>query len=323
LADAVHYAAAAGRLWNNSPDWKDGFRAEVLSRFGWAAPKRELRVRTAIDARVRRAAEAELFAYEMILPRDEDGARLEWYGYVDFSALKGDGKEQEEAIADLSDLMRRFGLVLLGKTKACADVLIRRMDTVLPAVEGSMRPLPFRDGKPCWVLTSQSDAVLVDLDALGPTATAKSPHDAYDQVWQQISDKKLRLIDYFAQQKLAGGGYLCHRFLKQSKGADKGYHPVPLTEAGSVFVLAPVDAASLADAQKMIEGFAAKGLPLPAWAQQGYAPRNKDTSSEAELWPTLPYLRQNGCGEVAVNLSVAARNDERPDAQSRAVSDAD
>ena len=277
------------------PDWKPDFAAKVREKFGWAAPRRELRVRTAIDYELRRAAEAQLFAYETILPEDAAGQRIEWYGYIDFAAVT-DAAERGEAVEQLRELLRRFGLCLLGKTKVSADAGLRRAEMVSPAVAQGREPVTYLDRtEPHWVLTLQTDAVLVGNQALRPDATAESLRAAYARIWRQISGERLELVDYFAQQKLVGGGYLHRRFLKH--GASE-YEPVPLTEAGSVFVLKQAKEGAAA----MVRELAERGLPLPQWALERYG--GTAGSDEANLWQHLPYLRHNGYGEVAVNLAV-------------------
>ncbi|GEM_PF-661839 len=286
-----------GRALEYSPDWKPEFAARVPQRFGWALPRRDLRVRTAIDPMVRRAAEAQLFAYEMVLNEDIDGQRIEWYGYVDFTDVPE--ADRKDAVAELQELLQRFGLCLLGKTKANADAVLQREKIVSPAVAPSLDPVGYpSSGAPHWVLTLQTDAVLVSNKALGPDATAKSLCAAYGDIWHDISGGKLALVDYFARQKLAGGGYLYRRFPSKDPNST-GYEPIPLTEAGSVFVLKPAAGASREAAAEKVREFAERGLSLPQWAMS----RQPSATSDAELWETLPYLRQNGFGEVAVNLA--------------------
>jgi len=53
------------------PDWKDW--TTVNTDFGWPKVRKELRVRTAIDANARRAKTGNLFAYETVVPDGSNG----------------------------------------------------------------------------------------------------------------------------------------------------------------------------------------------------------------------------------------------------------
>jgi hypothetical protein len=90
---------------------------------------------------------------------------------------------------------------------------------------------------------------------------------------------------YFASQSLAGGYYLHRRFRSQEK-----YSPWLLTDPGSVFLLKivqPNDAKQVSLVQELIERWYFSGLPP------------YDSSLE---WRNCPYVRENGYGEIAVNL---------------------
>ena len=69
VAPLVHDEAA--RFF---PDWKPDDAELVRERFPAPAPQRELRVRTAIDSKSRRAKDEDLFSYRLIHPEGLVGA---------------------------------------------------------------------------------------------------------------------------------------------------------------------------------------------------------------------------------------------------------
>jgi len=98
---------------------------------------------------------------------------------------------------------------------------------------------------------------------------------------------RLRLLRFFAQQQLVGGGYLGERFWK----GRTAYNPKLLTCPGSVFVLEPTGE-SAAVAEAVLAHWRDYGLDQPTGAPGG------------DDWRTNPYIRQNGYGEVAINLDL-------------------
>ncbi|MFZ4987298.1 MAG: hypothetical protein ACOYLF_17735, partial [Blastocatellia bacterium] len=118
----------------------------------------------------------------------------------------------------------------------------------------------------------------------------KDLYQLYHEIWSQLSDGSLHLCHFFASQSLAGGFYLHRRF----RETQPKYYPFLLTNPGSVFVLRKEQNA----AGQFIRDWLQHGLPLPDWAQQRYAP----PGTPGEHWDYCPYIRQNGFGEIAVNL---------------------
>lgn len=270
-------------------DWKPAQRQEVRELYGWAAPATELRVRTAIDAATRRAAEAQLFAYEMVVP----GEGEVWLGAADL----GDVPDSDRAAtrAQLVELLAG-GLRGLGKTKAPVAVAACGPEAVQPSVPRRSPP----EGDEPWAVALQTPALLCDPERLGPGAGREELGAAYTEVFGELSGGALELVDggYFAAQRLAGGEYLWRRFF-----AGRPYRPLLLTEAGSVFLLRPATKRR-EEAAGVLERWERHGLPLPAWARgrSAAAPGDEDWA----LWDRCPYLRHNGYGEIAVDLALAA-----------------
>lgn len=251
-------------------DWKSKTIAEVQMDFGWADPDRELRVRTAIDSNRRKAKDENLFAYEKIVPHKTD-----WLCHIDL-----DGVPQADK-AKVEDQLRGLlanGLRAVGKTKV--QVAVEVQPTVSPAKYVSQSKA--RDG--IWIVTLQTPALLCDQEAILQT----NLHDAYQQVWAQLSGDAIQLVRFFARQSLAGGRYLWNRFQ-----AGKEYSPWLLTDAGSVFVLKAAPGKD-DEAQRCIDTWLSHGLPLPQWAADRYG----------NHWRTCPFLPEGGYGEIAVNLDV-------------------
>jgi CRISPR/Cas system CSM-associated protein Csm3 (group 7 of RAMP superfamily) len=263
-------------------DWKDN--RDVKERFGWESPKRELRVRTAIDANLRKAKEEQLFAYEMVVP---DG--VTWHGSIDLSAIT-DLSTRAKVEEQLAGLLIN-GLRGLGKTKAEALV------SVSPA--GSAPPIHASDPAPridaqsqqhSWIVTLQTPALLCDPEDVKSNGLL----EAYRRTWDKLSSFTLHLEYFFARQSLSGGYYLYRRFMKPGE-----YYPYLLTDPGSVFVLSAVPGKE-PEAQTCIEDLLAHGLPIPELT----LPAINDESLRRDDWRSCPYLREGGYGEIAVNLCV-------------------
>ncbi|MCK6685094.1 MAG: hypothetical protein L6R30_22045 [Thermoanaerobaculia bacterium] len=248
-------------------DWKDG--SDLWRHFGWPDVQRDLRVRTAIDPETRSAKEDHLFALDMVLPWG-----LEWLGSVDLGDVPV--SDRASVYAEIRWLLETFGFPEVGKTKAQGKV---RFPPVSPSAQAPLR----KDG--LAIITLQTDALLTSPGSLGASSRGPELHAAYDRFWSTISAGSLSLKRFFAQQSLAGGRYLNGRF-REGTGP---YVPFVLTRAGSVFVLDVLDDEGAA---AHLSGWAAHGLPLP----EGFE------STGQSPWRTCPFVRENGYGEIAVNL---------------------
>jgi hypothetical protein len=270
-----------------SIDWKDTL--EVKRLFGWANPKRELRVRTAIDPVRRKTKEEQLFAYEMIVP---DG--VAWHARVDVSAIPSAARQKTEE--QLLGLLNQ-GLRGIGKTKAQADVSIRTEGSIQPRVLSNREPKidPATEER-IWVVTLQTPAILCNTQKI----LTDGLFEAYRQAWDQLAESSLRLKNFFARQSLAGGYYLYRRFMRPG-----AYYHYLLTESGSVFTLTAM-AHREHEGQATIDDWLARGLPVPDFDM----PQGRYESLPCSDWHNCPYVPEGGYGEIAVNLDI--HWDKRP-----------
>lgn len=260
-------------------DWKIDTLLDVKAHFGWPSLRRELRVRTAIDKGSRKAKKGQLFAYESIIPDD-----LHWLGWVDLGLiLKTDRDAVERQLGELL----AHGLAGLGKTKAYASAKLEKPTSIEPAYHSMLEPLDDH-----YIVTLQTPAILCDPGELNEESDRAKLCETYAAVWSHLSENSLSLVRYFARQTLAGGQYLHKRFQHSQK-----YEPYLLAAAGSVFVLKVEDSGT---AGQKIEEWYEHGLPLPEWARERYG-RN---GSEGDHWLNCPFIRENGYGEVAVNMKI-------------------
>jgi hypothetical protein len=265
-------------------DWKD--ESDIAASFGWPRLTRELRVRTAISEETRRAADDQLFAYEMIWPwhpasaDDGPSTPIDWYARLDLSRIPAEADRQ--AVVDQLASLIGGGLLGLGKTKAPVGI-----ELTLPGLFRDACPSSFAPIDSLWLVTLQTPALLCDPESLDETSGCDELAASYSLIWKELSGSSLRLVRYFARQTLAGGGYLHRRF----RGHGKPYRPYLLTEPGAVFVLVAISGRE-SEAEAAIKRWGSTGLPLPEWAKKRYG----------DDWSTCPYLPQNGYGEVAANL---------------------
>lgn len=270
-----------------SVDWKD--RSDVLEDFGWPVLQRDMRVRTAIDTRYLRSREAELFAYETVVPDD----------HVWISSITIPQGHADSAGRRLSGLLKH-GITGLGKTMTTASITIMPGGTARPCLSSRTS---MRDG--LWIITLQTPALLTDPEKLTGKRGREALKSAYKETWSQISNNTLGLRRFFAKQRLEGGAWPYSRFQKGKDGAgrDKPYYPWLLTTEGSVFVLEPIDKQEKAAAE-CINIWFENGLPLPDWAKERYKITKNNHEVNGDHWSACPYICQNGYGEIAVNLDV-------------------
>jgi len=267
-----------GRAPAFAVDWKS--RGEVDRDFGWPRLDRELRVRTAIDASSLRSKTNQLFAYDTVVPGE-----ARWCARVDLADVPQDDRA---AVAGQLASLLEHGVAGFGKTKAVAATFAGPR-LFKSARRSSLEP---RDG--CWVVTLQTPALLLGADAFERATSRVDLLAAYRKTWHELSDGALRLERFFARQSLSGGEYLYHRF--QGNG---DYKPYVLSAPGSAFVLQAAGNDESA-AQSCIERWWRHGLGLPKTVRVCHG----ITGEEHEAWQQCPYIRQNGYGEIAVNLDV-------------------
>ena len=258
-------------------DWKRQDTGEWNSE--WSEPGSEFRLHTAIDPKFRRARTNHLFSRQMILPEG-----YLWWGTVDLHRVPS---EARPAIwKALAEFLERATL-RIGKTKSRA-----RMTMVEPFAGPSDLAAWADPAQPelrnLWVVVLQSPALLADPLRLSGRRDSDPLATEYENVWSELSDKRLRLERFFARQSLQGG-FLASR---AARASERSYEPFLVTDPGSVFVLRASGAVE--DAQAEIEKWLNAGLRLPDWASKRYGDR----------FTTNPYLPQDGFGEIAVNLPV-------------------
>ncbi len=94
---------------------------------------------------------------------------------------------------------------------------------------------------------------------------------------------------------MSSGGYYLHKRFQPNKQ----YEPYLLTEGGSIFVLT-INKGKESEASNKLEEWYKYGLPLPEWAITRYS---RDDKQNGDHWTNCPYIRENGYGEIAVNMS--------------------
>lgn len=258
-----------------SVDWKKF--DDVDSAFGWEHPKTVLSVQTAIENS--KAKDGQLFAYEKINPEG-----FEWLGRVDLSNVKNDVRSEIEKQMRCVFEQNLFGL---GKTKAECEIRMVDDSAITNKKDSYKKP---KDNK--FIITLQSPFLLCDPTELDVSSGKNELHNAYQSTWENLFDNSATLSHFFASQSLAGGEYLHKRFQ-----SSKPYNPFILTDAGSVFVF---DVSDEVSASERIDKWLRHGLPLPDWAVELYL----KNVNERNYWQYLPFLPENGFGEIAVNLDV-------------------
>ncbi|TVR81417.1 MAG: hypothetical protein EA405_08730 [Rhodospirillales bacterium] len=270
-------------------DWKGDDFARANALFGLSEPPRALRLRTSMDQHLRAGAPEQLFANELVLPDQHL-----WVGEIDLADVSAD--QRGGVLDDLIELTQ--GLISgIGKTHALAQMGLMAVpaEAATPAAAESLAPL---DGH--FVVTLQTPALLCsNLDLLGAGSGQDKLERAYRRAFANLSGGRVELVRYFARQRLAGGAFFLQRF-----AGNGTYLPWLLTEAGSVFVLGATDRG--ADVAKTLRGWLEQGLSLPESVLDHHELRRApgETCRDASLWAQCPYIRQNGYGEVAINMAV-------------------
>lgn len=268
-------------------DWKEKEREPVCADFGWPKLGRQLRVRTGIEPESLRVAENELFSQEQVIPDKHC-----WLARLDLNDVAGD--EQDKVLAQFCSLVSQ-GVFGLGKTKTPFRVeCLRAQDEPRSAKPSHAEPLEGR----LWIITLQTDTLLGSPehpDVLDESSGAEELRRMYANAWKQLSDDNLQLVRYFASQHLSGGEWLRNTMQK-----GQPYRPWLLTDAGSVFVLTVAPDISVETAARYIRQWLDHGLPLQGDVRTCYGLDREG----AEPWQCCPYLRENGYGEIAVNLDV-------------------
>jgi hypothetical protein len=267
-----------------SIDWKGGTWELAAEQCALPAqPSRSLSIHTAIDSASGASKDHQLFSIEAVNPEGHC-----WSANITLP-VKKDRKDDEkddsptedersDVFRELAALLEEHGLHWLGKTGASADVEITEIFP--PPVSTAESTAEYTVGAVLTV-TLLSHARLLKP---GQVSTATGAHDAlfaaYAENWFELSGDSLRLVDFYAAQELLGGEYWHERYNRP-----KPYNPEIFTAPGSVFIF------EIADSKKAEE-------KLLDWRLCGL-PQLKGVS---EHWRKNPWIRENGFGEIAVNL---------------------
>ncbi len=274
-----------------SVDWKAKTSDAVGRACGEFSPRRQLRVRTAIDPAFRRAQENMLFSYEMV-----DPTGFSWLMEIDFSRVPCQYRSnaKDKFLAALGDGFRN-----VGKTKA------RFQATVFGGPDGASPTTAVEENPDLdngvYRLTLQTPGIVADPRLLTMKTSPCEMHHAYAEAIQQLSGGALELQAVYARHSLAGGLYLYKRFQEgrvDTNGKAIPYEPYLITKPGSVLVVRPVQGKEN-EAREHVENWRRNGIPLPPWAVERFA-RNGLAGDD---WRNCPYLPSNGYAAVLINLA--------------------
>ena len=260
-----------------SIDWKPG------NIEGWTSgriePFLELRLHTAIEPGARRARDEHLFAHQLVHSESSDGTtNIQFLGRI---SLGPDIPAADQAkIWDELESLFEMAVFRIGKTKARARFQLSDL-TPDPQRVSSTTPHSNR-----WVIVLQSPTLILDPRQVHDEWSKGLDNSAilYAEYFATESSSSLKLVNHFRDESLHGG-FLSYR----SNPHD--YCPFLVTEAGSVFVL-EAEPGKETTAQKTVQSWLGRGLPLPAWAI-----RKHGTG-----FSTNPFLPSDGCGEIVVNI---------------------
>jgi len=247
-----------------------------------AEAKTMRRSHTAINEQ-RTAEESQLYTHELVEPTG-----VAWVGTIDLSQLPA------EDIAPVGSALcgvLTLGLHGVGKTKVFVGAAV----TIDHSVPGTVSPLE-RDGVHEWVLVLQSEALLLLPDDVRGPSSLRPYVGVFDELSRTSSSSPcLALASAIASERLAGGVHLSSAFRWPA------WEPQVLTEAGSTFVLRCDDPARLSEAQKLIDEWSSRGLPIRRSILSYFG---IDTKPAGDWWQRIPFVRENGYGEVTVNHQI-------------------
>ena len=271
---------------NFSSDWKPNTANKVSNLLGQCYPHKRLEVRTRIDAETLAAEEGKLFSMETCATHQH-----EWVAKIDLGRVANDKKQalKEKLLEILS-----WGLHPIGKTKAHATVKIVPYPTYIAHQDFPPEALSVSPTKTHQIyIYLQTDArLLLNSFVQGQQTQAADLRNAYDTVWKGWSNNMLTLNDFFAQQKLAGGDFLWHRFGNNPR---ENYYPELLTTAGSVFVLNYAEN-DTDEVHLLLQQWQRFGLPQPEQSLLD------SQDHKITHWQNNPWLATNGFGAIAINI---------------------
>lgn len=266
-------------------DWKDDIA--IRRHYGWQECITTNKTRTRIDKKSRTAQESQLYTFQYVSPfskldpdSDTPRQKVKWIANLILPS-----SNTEKIAAELFDVMDK-AWKFLGK----------RSSRFTFSINSGKAPNAMPQKKDAFInnnaiITLQSDALLFsafDQDDLNDLFSL------YKKYWDDATQNTCTLVDYFARQKMLGR-YYGKQF---SQLHDGYYYPYVLTTAGSVFVL-QTDEDDLANASNILKSIQENGLPLPLTIREK---AENLTIQQNEIWKICPFVRENGYGEILVNL---------------------
>lgn len=274
--DPSRDALLGGRAALFPGDWKPGWYGEaneLLGRSTDDGPASDARTHTKIKGDTGVAEEGQLFTTISRLHQRPRGAAWTFRLSVDLGRI---ADAATKVIAQrLLAALEEQGLDGIGKTAAHAT-FAPLSASPLPA------PCPVHGTRNRYAVTVETEALMVDalamIDAAGRWRNGGSSRTAYETYWAHVLPG-CTLHSHFAAEAYRGG-HIARR--RRTFGAHS-YHPLLLTQPGSVFLIETDTPDVLARLMR---------FGLPATAQTGAAPLT---------WRNCRYLPENGFGQIAVD----------------------
>ncbi len=257
-------------------DWKPGWydvAAALIGRTTAYGPASEARTHTKIKSETGIADEGQLFTTLSRVHARPDGRAWTFRLTVDAGAIQD---PQASLLARrLLAFLEQEGLDGIGKTGARA--------TFAPVPRAALpTPSPMHGTRNRYAVTIETEALMVDalamIDEQGRWKDGGDSRSAYAAYWDKVLPGAI-LHGYFAAEAYRGG----HIARRRRSFGRHSYHPLLITQPGSVFLLET----DQPDALSTLLRFG-----LPAAAQTGAAPLN---------WRNCRYLPENGFGQIAAD----------------------
>jgi len=260
-------------------DWKD--TSAIFKDYGWARPRTIASTHTAIEPLSRRSADEKLYTFELVCPADRDDHEI--CRLTNIRLPDGlQSHEKSNLYAQIKYVLEHW-LTHIGKRDAAVKKALTSKGRWTPSQKSTGM---IRDGMS--IITLQTDALILNPWEI-KTGSEQELKAEYTQYWEKISERAFRFKHFFASHVLYGG------YVGQRYRTDGQYYPFLLTCPGSVFVL---EAMNETEAQKYCDTWLSEGIPSPDWSLIRYG----KTSSGKPDWQKFPYVRENGYGEITVNL---------------------
>lgn len=294
-----------------APDWKAEQRERVIEKlpdFESVPLEHVTIVRNAIDPESGAAAEAALFAFDAIDPKDR-----EWRCNVTIDADAVEGETDPRQVLDRFRTMVEYGILGLGKTKARAAVEVVPPWEQAFSSKGDLEA-GVRAGKTLRMLLITDADLLGVVDRLPGTGGAQELRNLYQDYFDRsFGTGRLRLENWYTIERLAGGRYIHSRFWSRKRNGENGdapergrYRPHVMTGAGSVFALQvsnDLDETSLGKLRKELGRARRFGLtPGPLLSKPDDA-----TTETRQAWKHHPWLPAQGYGEILLQPALGLR----------------